>query len=77
VNTGGTGGSQDVPWGSGNYTFSFELPPGVNRNQIVLGTTGGDLWVDDGVTLVNGSGYASVSSVDGGKVNRIGANRQF
>jgi len=54
----------------------FRSNPGVNRNQIVLGTTKGDLWVDDGMKLVTGSGYASISSVDSGKVNRIGVGAE-
>jgi len=30
---GGSGGSFDLPWGSGPYTFSFELSRGVNRSK--------------------------------------------
>ena len=47
----------------------------MNRNQLVFATTGGDLYIDDGVQALNGSGYASVSAI-GGKVNRIGVGSQ-
>ena len=70
--TAGTGGTSGTP---GLYTFSFQLPAGVNRNQLVFATTGGDLYIDDGVQALNGSGYASVSAI-GGKVNRIGVGSQ-
>jgi RHS repeat-associated protein len=69
----GSGGSSAIP---GLYTFSFQLPAGVNRNQVAFATTGGDLWLDDGVQVANGSGFASVSAVGGGKVNRIGVSTQ-
>ena len=71
----GSGGTSGMA-GASAYTFSFQLPAGVNRNQVVFATTGGDLWIDDGVKAINGSGYASVSAVNGGKVNRIGVGAQ-
>ena len=54
VNTGGTAGTGGTGTTQGLYTFSFQLPAGVNRNQVVFATTGGDLWIDDGVQAVNG-----------------------
>jgi YD repeat-containing protein len=48
--------------------FFFKLPAWVRREQVVFATTGGDLRLNDGVK----SGLADVSSVDGGKVSRLG-----
>lgn len=73
--TGATGGT-DGSGGGTSYTFSFKLPAGVSRNQVVFATTEGDLSLEDGVNAYDASGYASVSAVNAGKVNRIGVASQ-
>ena len=71
----GTGGTGATGGGTA-FTFSFQLPKGVTRGQVLLATTQGDLSIEDGVNAYDGSGYASVSSVSEGKVNRIGVASQ-
>ncbi len=61
-----SGSATDVP-------FVIKLPVGVHREEIGVGTTGGYLTLDDGVTVVkDAGGFASVSSVSATNRTNLG-----
>jgi RHS repeat-associated protein len=69
--------------GQANTRFIIQLPSGVARGDIALGTTGGALDVEDGVQLIssqsaaaNARSHASVSAVAGGGVSRLGVQAE-
>jgi hypothetical protein len=43
----------------------IKLPNGVERSQVTLGATGGDIHLQDHAKVLTDSGYGSVSSVEG------------
>ncbi len=55
--------------------FRIKLPHQLTRDEVALGTTGGNLTLSDGVHVFgaeNASAFASISAVDGGAISRIG-----
>jgi RHS repeat-associated protein len=75
----GTGTTGPCPFsaqpsgGSSDVAFTIKLPKGVRREDVAIGTTGGHLTLDDGVSIVKDSGgFASISSVQASNRTNLG-----
>jgi hypothetical protein len=60
---GGTGGGGPGPGTS--FEFVIKLPNGVQRSEVTVGATGGEVLLQDHAKVLTDTGYGSVSSVDG------------
>ena len=71
----GTGSTAGTGTTGTPIEFTFKLPRDVDRSEIALGTTAGQLFVNDHTKVLGPKGvgtFASVSAVAGGVISRIG-----